>query len=368
MENRCSFTNPAMDEEGWAIKDAPPIPCSNEATIRVIYEDASEVFACGDHKRKAELDSKKKVLSLDSLNPPVTELTDVKQIIKTKPEVLAPAAKPFTKITVMENMVKDMKTPQLKEFIKLRIAEGQQTVDSIVVALRELKSRYKQDKVWEKTLLELGIKPGTWRQWEFRELNLLTTGKRTGNRDGNDKMPKVTIKVPAEISQAEINAFANLRTAQKEWCADGSPVIAEYMAEAGITCTPVVPAPTPKTVAVETRDWPSIVANFLATIKAANKNPNKKTRAAISAMESLLATPFESPTPTQATEAPAPAKKKRGRTRTRFVLIDETALDEATAAPGSPAPAAWLQELKERQDQREALAVESALASQEAAA
>ena len=88
-------------------------------------------------------------------------------------------------------------TPELKANVVDHVTQGRQVVYELICALRELKPRYKTTKIWQKTLLECGIKPATWRQWEFRELNQVTTGKRTG-----DRKPKVNVVTIAKAETA----------------------------------------------------------------------------------------------------------------------------------------------------------------------
>lgn len=96
-----------------------------------------------------------------------------------------------------------MTTPELTTYVKDEIALGErvladeklaadehkrikgqrlQVTYEVICALRELKSRCKASKTWEKALKECGIAPSTWRSWDCRELNQLTTGKRTKSR------------------------------------------------------------------------------------------------------------------------------------------------------------------------------------------
>ncbi len=96
-----------------------------------------------------------------------------------------------------------------------------QVTHEVVCALRELKSRCKASKTWEKTLLECGITPGTWRSWDCRELNELTTGKRTGSRKPKNTQPGVRVSVTA--AKAAVDA--------KREAAKDEPVEPEYLDE-----------------------------------------------------------------------------------------------------------------------------------------
>jgi alkylated DNA repair dioxygenase AlkB len=82
----------------------------------------------------------------------------------------------------IDPVLKAMSKAALTTYIKERVEQGRQLSIELLAALIEMKSRCKDEGTWHKTLLDCGIKPGTWRQWEFRELNAITTGKRTGDR------------------------------------------------------------------------------------------------------------------------------------------------------------------------------------------
>jgi hypothetical protein len=98
-----------------------------------------------------------------------------------------------------------MTTPELTTYINDEIAIGErmladeklaadehkrikgqrlQVTHEVICALRALKSRCKASKTWEKALKECGIAPSTWRSWDCRELNMLTTGSRIKSRKG----------------------------------------------------------------------------------------------------------------------------------------------------------------------------------------
>jgi hypothetical protein len=92
--------------------------------------------------------------------------------------------------TLPPDLLKAMKTPALEKHCANKYEEGQKVSHELYLALLELQSRCKTEKIWQKSLLRCGIKPGTWRSWHCRELNQLTTGKRTGSRHEDKPKPK----------------------------------------------------------------------------------------------------------------------------------------------------------------------------------
>jgi hypothetical protein len=127
-------------------------------------------------------------------------------------------------------MLENLSTLDLTTYVKDRMAAGRAVFAELLDALKELKSRCKDEGVWHATILECGIKPGTWRQWEFRELNQLTTGKRTGSRNVVARSP---------VGNPERTAAANNLAEAKEQfgkaAADGNEqaaaIIADYEKE-----------------------------------------------------------------------------------------------------------------------------------------
>jgi hypothetical protein len=113
-----------------------------------------------------------------------------------------------------------MKTAELKTWCRVRYAQGQQLAEELVVGLNELESRCKTAKIWHNTLLECGINPGTWRSWRCRDLNRLTTGKRTRSRKHKTLVTKATVSL-AE-AKAKVDAVR---------AAASAPVDAEYVDE-----------------------------------------------------------------------------------------------------------------------------------------
>src|ERR1035441_2435566 len=64
-------------------------------------------------------------------------------------------------------------TPGLKANVVDHVTQGRQVVYELICALRELKPRYKTTKIWQKTLLECGIKPATRSEEHTSELQSL---------------------------------------------------------------------------------------------------------------------------------------------------------------------------------------------------
>jgi hypothetical protein len=134
-------------------------------------------------------------------------MTTTALALATVTPVTLPAIKPDTYKVVLA-----MKTPELKQYVRDKFNEGQRVCDELMAALLELKDRAKTDGVWQQTLLDCGIKPGTWRQWQFRDLNKLTVGTRTGNRNLKPTPKIVHVPVTAE----QIAAMARLSDAHKQ--------------------------------------------------------------------------------------------------------------------------------------------------------
>ena len=110
-----------------------------------------------------------------------------------------------------------------------------QVTFEVICALRELKSRCKASKTWEKALKECGIAPSTWRSWDCRELNQLTTGKRTKSRKAKpDGRSLAQIQADLVAAKAAVDAERAASLAQP----DPVEVEAEYIDEP----TGVVPA------------------------------------------------------------------------------------------------------------------------------
>jgi hypothetical protein len=107
-----------------------------------------------------------------------------------------------TPVTLPPDPLKAMADAELKTYIKGKLDEGQKVLDETKAALKEMRSRCKDQKIWQQTLLEFGIKPGTWRQWAFKDLNEKVTGKRSGKRNtgklqsGNTTVPPATFPDP----------------------------------------------------------------------------------------------------------------------------------------------------------------------------
>ena len=203
-------------------------------------------------------------------------MTTTALALATVTPVTLPATKPDTYKVVLA-----MKTPELKQYVRDRFDQGQRTCDELKDALEELKDRAKTDGVWQQTLLDCGINPGTWRQWQFRDLNKLTVGTRTGS--------KKTKTIPAGISQAQIAANAALKEANEKFgkaAAAGNEIakaiIAEYEVDAGVSTVETE---------IEAVDCRSILTNLLATLKAdkATQHLGKKSKAAIAGAEAQLA-------------------------------------------------------------------------------
>jgi alkylated DNA repair dioxygenase AlkB len=127
-----------------------------------------------------------------------------------------------TGVTPTNYIVKAMSMPALKSYVKERVEQGRQLSIELLAALIEMKSRCKDQGTWHKTLLDCGIKPGTWRQWEFRELNAITTGKRTGDRkngSGGTRVETTSAKThrlgdPRLETEAQVVAKAGVQLAK----------------------------------------------------------------------------------------------------------------------------------------------------------
>jgi hypothetical protein len=171
-----------------------------------------------------------------------TNTTGALTVIPTvTPVTLYPDAEPIT-VTLGA-----MTTPDLKAYVTRRVAQERQAVYELTWALRELKSRCKDAKVWQKALLECGIKPATWRQWEFRALNQLTTGKRTGNR-------KPEVQPTGDLGEAMANATAAKVKVEQLKAATSSVVKGEYMDADSVVPAPVAPATTSPCITVTITD------------------------------------------------------------------------------------------------------------------
>lgn len=95
----------------------------------------------------------------------------------------------------LSDKLKDMSDTALTVYVKQRVGPYARMNQELRAALTEMKSRYKEKKMWHKKLLQCGIKPGTWRQWEFRQLRQLTAGKSAGQKKGKSKA-KAKTKAP----------------------------------------------------------------------------------------------------------------------------------------------------------------------------
>lgn len=128
----------------------------------------------------------------------------------------------------LRTQLRAMSIPELKTYIKDGIATGEQVLveerriadrkrrikDEVICALRELKSRCKASKTWEKALKECGIAPSTWRSWDCRELNQLTTGKRTKSRKAEVKVQGTA----TSLAQAKAAVDADERVIDAGMC------------------------------------------------------------------------------------------------------------------------------------------------------
>ena len=99
-----------------------------------------------------------------------------------------------------------------------------QVTYEVICALRELKSRCKASKTWEKALNECGIVPSTWRSWDCRELNQLTTGKRTKSRK-----PKPDGRSLAQVRADVAAAKAGIDAQRADAAAQPDPIEPKYI-------------------------------------------------------------------------------------------------------------------------------------------
>ena len=213
-------------------------------------------------------------------------MTTTALALATVTPVTLPATKPDTYKVVLA-----MKTPELKQYVRDRFDQGQRICDELKAALQELKDRAKTDGVWQQTLLDCGINPGTWRQWQFRDLNKLTVGTRTGNRNPKPKI------IPSGISTSQIAAQAALKDAheQLDKTAAGDGVGAEQAKAIIKKCEIEAGVSTEK---IEIEDdtealWKAELVTLLTALRAdkAIKHLNKSTQNAIEYAEALLAPP-----------------------------------------------------------------------------
>ncbi len=141
-----------------------------------------------------------------------------------------------------------MTTPELTTYIKDEIALGErvladeklaadehkrikgqrlQVTYEVICALRELKSRCKASKTWEKALKECGIAPSTWRSWDCRELNQLTTGKRTKSRKPKPDGRSLA-QIQADVAAASAAVDARRAAAMADQL-ETNPLESEYV-------------------------------------------------------------------------------------------------------------------------------------------
>ena len=102
-----------------------------------------------------------------------------------------------------------------------------QVTYEVICALRELKSRCKATKTWEKALKECGIAPSTWRSWDCRELNQLTTGKRTKSRKPKPDGRSLA-QIQADVAAARAAVDARRAAAMADQL-ETNPLESEYV-------------------------------------------------------------------------------------------------------------------------------------------
>jgi hypothetical protein len=239
---------------------------------------------------------------------------------------VAPATVNVTAEPDIYKVVLAMKTPELKQYVRDKFDEGQRICDELKAALQELKDRAKSEGVWQQTLLDCGINPATWRSWNFRELNKLTTGTRTGSRN-----PKPTPKiVHVPVTAAQIAALARLDDAHAQLdtvaAGDGgmkdqaAAIIKKCEIDAGVSTEEVVVVDTP------TVDWKSVVIKLVTAIKRDSHfdSLDGQTRAAITAAEDLYSSAPTDPQPTKLTTPPKPRKEKNVKPCVEHNLLDCT--------------------------------------------
>jgi hypothetical protein len=167
-------------------------------------------------------------------------------VVQTVAESVTATVDPDAELLMVE--LGAMTTADLKTYIKDEIASGERVLAEekraadehrriqnerrhvtykVVCAQRELKSRCKATKTWEKTLRECGITPGTWRSWDCRELNLLTTGKRTRSRKPKpDGRSLAQVRADVAAAKAAVDAQRAAATADE---LETNPVESEYV-------------------------------------------------------------------------------------------------------------------------------------------
>jgi hypothetical protein len=169
-----------------------------------------------------------------------------------------------------------MTLPELKTYIKDGLATGEavlveekQIADrkrkltwEMVCALRELRDRLKASKTWQKALKELGIAPSTFRSYDCRELNELTTGKRTKSR----KKAKVDKRTPAQLHADGAAAKAAVDAQRAASLAQPDPVEveAEYVDE------PDVVPEAPRELEPEFKPKPRTIKQIEQALKEAD--------------------------------------------------------------------------------------------------
>jgi hypothetical protein len=236
---------------------------------------------------------------------------------------VAPATVNVTAEPDIYKVVLAMKTPELKQYVRDKFDEGQRICDELKAALQELKDRAKSEGVWQQTLLDCGINPATWRSWNFRELNKLTTGTRTGSRN-----PKPTPKiVHSPVTNEQIAAMARLSDAHEQLdvaAAKGNEqakaIIKKCEIEAGVSTDEVEVEDTPSV------DWKAELSRLVTAIKRDKMfdNLDSHTRAAITASEDLYSSAPTDPQPTKLTTPPKPRKEKNVKPCVEHNLLDCT--------------------------------------------
>src|ERR1017187_7468704 len=122
-----------------------------------------------------------------------------------------------TPVTLPPDPLKAMSDAELKTYIKGKLDEGQKVLDETKAALKEMRSRCKEQGIWQQTLLEFGIEPGTWRQWVFKDLNEKVTGKRSGKRNTGKLQSGNATATPVTFADPKVEtAEAVLTSAHKE--------------------------------------------------------------------------------------------------------------------------------------------------------
>jgi hypothetical protein len=271
-------------------------------------------------------------------NPPVVECTDVQLITKN-----------VTGVTELETTLLGETILYVKAACLEYLKDGQTAADSLFIALKVYKTKLDvHGKEWEKLLLDdFDIKPGRFRVWDFRHLNYLLTGKRTGDRDGNGgTRQKKEKKVPSGLTAEQIKANANLKQAKEEFGAAaeaGNEQAKTYLASyeeaaaaeaaAGVSTTEIeVPEPQPDL------SYAVALANLvLKTYKEMYDTKQGPSNLRMDALKELADMVLGQPTDYDkrmaadaAKSVPksptAPAKKKRGRPSNPYAAADEIVL------------------------------------------